>query len=111
MSEIQTGLLITVIGMGLVFIMIIILWGLMALLVNITSNKSKSEIEFASEEPVDNHVPQISEIKRKAAAAAVTAALTLRKTRTPEPNTSEMNLWQGIARLKQLQNQGRRGQR
>ena len=42
MSTISQGLLITAVGMGLVFIMILALWGIMALLFKLT-NKPETE--------------------------------------------------------------------
>jgi|GEM_PF-3913028 len=43
MSELQQGLVIAAIGMGLVFAIIIFLWGLMALMMRLTS-REKNEV-------------------------------------------------------------------
>ncbi len=111
MSEIQTGLLITVIGMGLVFIMITVLWGLMALLVKVTSRKTEIETEQISNELLEAPTSVPSSIKMKAAAVAISLAIASRKKITSTNTSSEINLWQGAARIKQIQNHVRRGQR
>ncbi len=45
MTVIEQGLLITGIGMGLVFVVIIFLWGLMALMMRVTSGKKRKPTE------------------------------------------------------------------
>ena len=60
MSEIQQGLLIAGIGMGLVFVVIIFLWGMMALLLKLTSRKNQSVV--ADSEPIENNADLIPEI-------------------------------------------------
>ena len=60
MSEIQQGLLITAIGMSLVFVVIIFLWGMMALLVRVTSKKEEMpeiETEIQSETTLPKSSP------------------------------------------------------
>jgi Na+-transporting methylmalonyl-CoA/oxaloacetate decarboxylase gamma subunit len=112
MSNIQTGLLITAIGMGLVFAMIALLWGLMVILVKLTSRNTEPEVEKLTGQ---TNLPAISgplKAKREAAAAAVAVALAHRASQQKkQTQTGEINIWQATARLKQLQNQMRRGQR
>ncbi len=57
MSLFNQGLLITAIGMGLVFVMIFALWGIMALLVKLTN---KPEAEEETEEVMET--AQVSEV-------------------------------------------------
>lgn len=80
MSEtFSQGLLITGLGMGLVFAMILALWGIMVLLVRLTNPKNKEvlpvEGETAGEAAIlaDSH----QEKQKLAAAAAVAYALKL----------------------------------
>jgi len=75
MSNIEIALKMTVIGMGIVFAGILILWGVMALMVRIwphdVGEDKKEEAQFSTEENGD--------LKAKAAAAAVAVAMTLRR--------------------------------
>ena len=85
MSPMNAALIITVIGMGLVFIAILALWGLMALMVRVTARYARQEEGEKGEEgveeaePVAEAAPEAvdgsAELKRKAAAAAVVLAL------------------------------------
>lgn len=84
MSNITTGLWITLIGMGLVFIALLVLWGLMELVMKImawynTRNPEEKEDgkDAEAEQPVAQPALAPSAIKQKAAAAAVAAALAL----------------------------------
>ena len=74
-QALEQGLLITLIGMGLVLLMIIILWGIMVLLVSLT-NKPKAEEQ--AEPAVTAVVAEPSarpEKEKLAAAIAVAGAL------------------------------------
>lgn len=77
------GLLIAAIGMGLVFLALILLWGLMALLGRIPAGrKPAEEIAIAAEAPAEEAVEAVSpdnSLRIKAAAAAVAIALGLQK--------------------------------
>lgn len=82
----QTVLLITIVGMGLVFIAILLLWGMMELLVRITNGKARNTVERAEDaalvETTSNpgkRAEQSAVNHRKAAAAAVAAAIHLRR--------------------------------
>ncbi len=120
-------LLITAIGMGLVFVVIILLWGMMELLVRLLADKSaKEETEAAPSlveaEPVEPE-PQVAGTHRqKAAAVAVTAALQIRRRQAaveavrlalasvnqPMLNPAEAGQasnWQAVMRAVQRQNQ------
>lgn len=82
MELLPKALFITVIGMGLVFVAIFVLWGLMALLVKLTTEPEEEnagqqdETGRASlEEPSPSPGPD--PVKVRAAAAAVATALAL----------------------------------
>jgi Na+-transporting methylmalonyl-CoA/oxaloacetate decarboxylase gamma subunit len=98
------ALWITLIGMGLVFFAILLLWGLMVLLVRLTAKR-----EVAEPEP---DIPALAadpdlERKRKyrAAAAAVTFAMAMRLADEPEQGVQPTELvtaWQAIHRASQV---------
>lgn len=101
MSEnILLSLQITLIGMGLVFGAIIVLWGLMSLMTRILAEKV-SEPE----------VPDESR-KRKARAAAAAVAVALveqaqnRVGHFPMPNTALVSAWQLGMRSRQMYQKG-----
>ncbi len=117
MSTINSALIISAIGMGLVFIAIIALWGLMELMVRVTARFAKAgagegeEAEEAAEEaglvveiawePVDDLV----ELKRKAAAAAVVLALAQdaqQPVYAQMPSYTSGSAWQAVSRGGQL---------
>lgn len=116
MVEIQQGLLITAIGMGLVFVVIILLWGLMALLMRVTSKSSPNE-ESAEEKLMTDppHVPDIEKDQRKrragAAAVAVNIALADMHKSTAQKVLSlqrgRISPWQTVHRLRQLERRKR----
>lgn len=79
MTLLNQGLLITAIGMGLVFIMILALWGIMDLLVKVTSKQEEESIEaeIATEtiSQVETTADENDPNARLAAAIAVAWAL------------------------------------
>ena len=118
MSVIQQGLLIAGIGMGLVFAVIIFLWGLMALLLKVTSGKNQSAI--TESEPIENDPALIPEIavtegQRRAAAAAVAVQLAINGDRknfsepSDEGEQDQISPWQTFHRNRQLDNTKVRG--
>jgi Na+-transporting methylmalonyl-CoA/oxaloacetate decarboxylase gamma subunit len=111
------ALWITLIGMGLVFLSILLLWGLMALLVRVLAEpvKPTRAAEPVPAELGQSSIPEHSLLisrKRRAAAAAVAAALALeqdtRKLPQPgrAPQTSGVSVWQAVNRAGQI---GQRG--
>jgi sodium pump decarboxylase gamma subunit len=102
MSNIQIALMMTVVGMGIVFIGILILWGVMALMVRIwphdSSEKEAEEVQGSQEGNGD--------LKAKAAAAAVAVAMTLRRgvfnTSTSSPAGGTSSSWQVTTRAMQV---------
>jgi len=76
MGILNQTLIITAIGMGLVFVAILLLWGLMELIVRLTADRPTAEKSTAIEVPLDEEAPASPVDRRKqAAAAAVSAAL------------------------------------
>jgi Na+-transporting methylmalonyl-CoA/oxaloacetate decarboxylase gamma subunit len=97
----STALLITIIGMSLVFAMILLLWGLMAILVRLTApSQGETKKEQARE----------MELMQLAAAAAVAAALANQPIETPHefplPPTAVVSPWQAVMRTKMLNKRG-----
>jgi Na+-transporting methylmalonyl-CoA/oxaloacetate decarboxylase gamma subunit len=75
MSNIQIALMMTVVGMGIVFIGILILWGVMALMVRIWPHDGgDSEAEEVRGSPEDD-----GDLRARAAAAAVAVVMTLHR--------------------------------
>lgn len=116
-SVIQQGLMITLIGMGLVFAVIIFLWWLMNLLVRVTTRKAdRTSDESDTKEGVEaGLVPQMAEVeqRRRAAAAAVAVVLTIAQcqARCSEERAAglgNMSPWQSVHRSRQLK-QHKRG--
>lgn len=106
MSALATSLWITLIGMALVFAMIVLLWGLTALVTRLGARLSRSEAERN-----DPDLPN----KRLAAVAAVAAALAVEKAQVappeemrifPPPATSIVSAWQAVMRSKTLNRKG-----
>ena len=111
MNPIQVSLLITGIGMGLVFIAIILLWAMMELVVKSTADKPTKLNEDSSEtgEVGDFIQPAPREdqsARRKAAAAAVAFAIAAEKTipiSQPElPAQGNLSTWQAVMRAGNL---------
>ena len=108
------ALWITLIGMGLVFIAILLLWGMMALLVRLTADRASADKEPAVEEaaaaPVTETEPETDAVsdaaaerdrKRRAAAAAVAVALSLQTVKAParaEKGAGSLSAWQMVHR-------------
>ena len=117
MSEVMLqGLMITIIGMGLVFAVIIFLWWLMGLLVWATTRKAKEEsVDQAGDDTVaELLVPEMAQIEkqRRAAAAAVAVGLVLKQNHVsgdPQVGLGAMSPWQSVHRTRQLERLHKRG--
>jgi Na+-transporting methylmalonyl-CoA/oxaloacetate decarboxylase gamma subunit len=104
LNPLITSLLISAIGMGLVFGAIVLLWGLMSLMTRILIEKEPS--------------PEVSDESRgrkaRAAAAAVAIALAeqaqSRIGHFPMPNTALVSAWQLGMRTRQMYQKGSRKQ-
>lgn len=99
-NTLTLSLYITLIGMGLVFGAIVLLWGLMSLLTRILAEK-----EAGPEVPDEGR-----EQKARAAAAAVAAVLAeqaqSRIGHFPIPNTALVSAWQLGMRTRQMHQKG-----
>lgn len=111
----EKGLIITAIGMGLVFVLIILLWFIMALLVKVTENFKGTEEEEApvkTEEVAEAEVvPSENKAQLAAALAAATVVAISRKTKKPLTGTSQMrspalgsssSSWLNAGRVRQI---------
>ncbi len=113
MTPLVQSLWITLIGMGLVFVGILLLWGLMEVLMRFSARFSVEEDQKSPEEepaePETSHTEEIPpsaanlEPKKRAAAAAVAIALALRPAPTlAAPPSSAGSAWQTVTRSSQL---------
>jgi Na+-transporting methylmalonyl-CoA/oxaloacetate decarboxylase gamma subunit len=100
------ALWITLVGMGLVFVAILLLWGLMALLVRFTAERPAADLP-----PHVEAAPALAQqdrqaLRRRAAAAAVAVALSL-QSRLPAGSrpaaTNNLSAWQAVHRSAQMQ--------
>jgi Na+-transporting methylmalonyl-CoA/oxaloacetate decarboxylase gamma subunit len=108
------ALLITVIGMGLVFIAMLALWGLMALSVRVTARYAENESEEEATEEIGSLQEEPAEAdaglarKRQAAVAAVAYALAQTETVTGggpmviAASRRQASAWQAVLRANQL---------
>jgi Oxaloacetate decarboxylase, gamma chain. len=101
------GLSITGLGMGLVFLMIIVLWGIMALLVRLT-NRPEKEAETDDLESPASAEPRT--YAAQAAAAAVAYALTVGKQAAVRTSHTQSQ-WLLSGRVRQTLHNPGKGQR
>lgn len=112
-GNLDLALQITVIGMGIVFAAIVLLWGIIALLVKATADASLAE---PAETPVAVGLPVTAKQLRQratAVAVAVTVALALEEQQlktdfSPLP-PHPISPWQAMLRGKQREQLERRG--
>ncbi len=116
MSTTVSTLWITLIGMGLVFIGILALWGLMELIVKLTNRyalthpeeEEEGEGEAREAAPIVEALPAAPAKKQEAAAVAVAIALALEaeiEAETPvlaQPQNGQASAWQAVMRSAQL---------
>lgn len=100
-ADMSTVLVITGIGMGLVFVAILLLWGLIELLTRIATHLEKA----ASSGEVDS--PDESLLRKQAAVAAVGVALAKQRGAEamrafPLPPTALVSAWQAVLRSNML---------
>jgi len=114
-ETLRQGLLITVIGMGIVFAMILILWGIMVLLVKLTNRPEKEEVaeETASlPEPEQVAVTTQGDASALAAAIAVAYALSVKPKTAFAADTQSIqtgSAWLAAGRAQQVARQINRG--
>lgn len=118
MSEFQQGLLIAAIGMGLVFAVIIFLWGLMALMMRVTSREKPGDGADIQDGQPETEKPSAMPLKENlhgAIAAAVAVRLALETTQTKQAfkqqdGASEaLSPWQTVHRNRQIEQKRTRG--
>jgi Na+-transporting methylmalonyl-CoA/oxaloacetate decarboxylase gamma subunit len=107
-----SSLWITLIGMSLVFIAILALWGLMELMVRLTARYAGKEAVEESGDSLNDPAGMVDEpadvsleLKRKAAAAAVAVALAMQASEPenmPVMMRSSRSAWQAVLQGGQL---------
>jgi Na+-transporting methylmalonyl-CoA/oxaloacetate decarboxylase gamma subunit len=101
-NPLSLALQITVVGMGLVFGAILLLWAVMAVLMRLTQERAPVEAE--AEPPAD------LDIKQRAALAALAVALAREASAElhefPLPPTAQVSAWQTVMRTKMLNKRG-----
>ncbi len=115
--ELQQGLMITAIGMGLVFVVIIFLWWMMSLLVKVTSKPEEPEAEPLLIEHEEVNVPEMAHVERLRRSAAAAAAVVLALGATHKPRASRGTIhtpegvspWQSTHRARQVDAFTKRG--
>lgn len=110
--DLGLALLVSLLGMSLVFAAIVLLWGVMALLVRLTAQAAPIvDPAVAGQEPgLAGAGEQRARLARRAAAAAVGVALAQQAPSWPraEPGVSApaMSAWQVAMRASQLRQRG-----
>ena len=109
MSNIALALQITAVGMGLVFAAIILLWWMMALMTSLLAEK-ESPAETAASDSAGAASGSEHDIKARAAAVAVAAALADHRVThihpLADPPTAIVSAWQLGMRTRQLSQKG-----
>lgn len=110
----KQGLLITIVGMGIVFAMILILWGIMVLLVRLTNRPEKEEAaeESAVSLPEPVAVSVTGDASALAAAIAVAYALSAKPKTAFAADTQSIqtgSTWLAAGRAQQIARQTNRG--
>lgn len=111
MSPFVSALWITLIGMGLVLVAILLLWGLIEILMRITARSAANEVEAGEDGDaiVESQTAGLTvltagpERKQRAAAAAVAVAMAMqRPSIQPVLTGPSGSAWQAITRSSQL---------
>jgi hypothetical protein len=109
-SELILTLQITLVGMGLVFGAIILLWGVIALLMRISSGRSLPVSPLKLRQNYDDlELTKEKERKQRAAIAAVAVALAMDKQfphEFPLPPTAIVSAWQAVMRANNIRKRG-----
>ena len=111
-ANLINALLVTAIGMGLVFAAILLLWGMMAALVRIAGKQFKETIPNSIAASENKNMPANPlDLKRRAAAIAVSVALAQQADQDephefPLPPTALVSAWQAVMRTKMLSKRG-----
>lgn len=107
MTLINQGLLITAIGMGLVFLMILALWGIMVLLVKLTSSDKEEEAEAEPRPVLESELTENEADPSAPLAAAIAVAWALENQAaayafTPSETKPNVNAWLSSGRTQQV---------
>ncbi len=109
-ENILLSLQITLLGMGIVFGLIILLWGVMAALTALTREKEAPAPQAEADAPQPAPITS-SNFKARAAAAAVAVALAEQSLSTahplPTPPTAIVSAWQLGMRTRQMSQKGK----
>lgn len=105
-ENLTLALQITVVGMGLVFAAILLLWALMALLVRLAPEKGESQAPGTADDRLAE-----AERRRRAAAVAVSIAQAQQAQsgepqEFPLPPTALVSAWQAVLRTRMLYKRG-----
>lgn len=107
MNPLWTSLYLTLVGMGIVFIAILLLWAMMALLVRLTGRQA---VQDARKAALERAGAAERERKRRAAAAAIAVALNRELDYEPHefpiPPTAVVSAWQSVSRASLLHKRG-----
>ena len=111
MNNMLLALEITVLGMGLVFAALILLWGMMSLLTAITAEKDDpSKQNVTVSDSAESVTAMAGDFAAQAAAIAVAIALTEQQVSSAhplrEPPTAIVSAWQLGMRTRQLHQKG-----
>ncbi len=109
MDPISLSLQITLIGMGLVFASLILLWGLMELLVRLTPERQAIEDSTGVERVAGLGEAEFVQ-KQRAAVIAVALALSEQESGPhafPLPPTPFVSAWQAVMRTEMLKKRGK----
>ena len=110
-EDLLNSLVITAMGMGLVFFAIILLWGIMEAMVRFFPEKANNPIPESIPVTQESQVEieeEIESLKLFAAAAAVAIAMAQMKHRTKDQSSQlvpSLSPWQSVMRANRLQEQ------
>ena len=112
MNNLAIALQITLLGMGLVFAAIILLWWMTKLLTSLTADKGDSaNLEPAPSKPTETASTMDEEMKVRAAAIVVAIALAEQQASSAHPlripPTAIISAWQLGMRTRQMYQKGR----
>ncbi|MDR3574914.1 MAG: hypothetical protein P4L50_13710 [Anaerolineaceae bacterium] len=102
-SALTSSLWIALIGIGLVFIALLLLWGLKELMVKLTAKQAAAEPSAADK--ASGEMTDIVNLRHRAAAAAVAYAIAIhQQEEDSQPDSFGANLsgWQPVLRASQL---------
>ena len=110
MSDLSLSLQITLIGMGLVFGAILVLWGMMVLLTALIREPKEAPAEGSQPAKKAEPHSELDGLKARAAAVAVALALAEQSTSTAHPLTVSpptlISAWQLGMRTRQMTQKG-----